>query len=82
MTVKLNLAIDEKLVAKTKWYAIRKKTLVSKPVQYLLKKAVEEPDAKIEKSFLQKHGSIRNGKLGNVQVQQLLDDLLIKKYSC
>ena len=82
MNIKLNLAIDEKLVAKTKRYAIRKKTLVSKLVQNLLKKAVEEPDVKIEKSFLQKHGGILNGKLGNEQMQQLLDDLLIKKYGC
>jgi Arc/MetJ family transcription regulator len=80
MTVKLNLTIDEKLVAKTKRYASRKKTSVSKLVQDLLKKAVEEPDTKRSKSFLQKHGGILNGKLGSEQVKQLLDESVMKKY--
>lgn len=80
MTVKLNLTIDGKLVAKTKRYAARKKTSVSKLVQDLLKKTVEEPDSKHRVSFLQKHGGILNGKLGNEKVKQLLDDTLSKKY--
>jgi len=80
MTVKLNLTIDGKLVAKTKRYAAKKNTSVSKLVQDLLKKTVEEPDSKHSISFLQKHGGILNGKLGNEQVKQMLDDSLSRKY--
>ena len=42
MTVKLNLTIDEKIVAKSKRYAARKKTTVSKLVQELLRKQLEK----------------------------------------
>lgn len=80
MTVKLNLTIDGKLVAKTKRYAARKKTSVSKLVQDLLMKAIEESGTKHNVSFLQKHGGILDGKLGSEKVKQLLDDSLSKKY--
>ena len=80
MTVKLNLTIDGKLVAKTKRYAAKKKTSVSKLVQDLLEKTVEEAGSKHSVSFLQKHGGILNGKLGNEHVKQMLDDSISRKY--
>jgi hypothetical protein len=80
MTVKLNLTIDEKVVAKTKRYAARRKTSVSKLVQELLSKTVEEQPSKRKQSFLQKYGNSLNGKLSDEQVHRLKEEQIAKKY--
>jgi Family of unknown function (DUF6364) len=55
MTVKLNLTIDEKIVAKSKRYAAKKKTTVSKMVQEFLKRQIElEEKRPSKKSFVEK----------------------------
>ncbi len=55
MTVKLNLTIDEKIVAKCKRYAAKKNTTVSKMVQELLRKKMEQEEKKpAKKSFVEK----------------------------
>jgi hypothetical protein len=55
MTVKLNLTIDEKIVEKSKRYAAKKKTTVSKMVQEFLKKQIDLDEKKpAKKSFVEK----------------------------
>ncbi|MBX9784146.1 MAG: hypothetical protein K2X48_12725 [Chitinophagaceae bacterium] len=80
MTIKLNLTIDEKVVAKTKRYAARRKTSVSKLVQELLSKTVDEQPSKRKKSFLSTYGNSLNGKLSHEQVNRIRDEQLMKKY--
>jgi predicted AAA+ superfamily ATPase len=80
MTVKLNLTIDEKVVAKTKRYAARRKTSVSKLVQELLSKTVEEQSSKRKNSFLKKYGNTLTGKLSDEQVREIMDEQMMNKY--
>ncbi|MBL7727245.1 MAG: hypothetical protein JNM68_06155 [Dinghuibacter sp.] len=62
MTVKLNLTIDEEIVAKSKRFAARKKTTVSKIVQELLRRHLTQV-SKEQKgaTFTQKYaGSLKH----------------------
>jgi hypothetical protein len=81
MTVKLNLTIDEKIVAKSKRYAARKKTTVSKMVQELLRKQIENEHRKPGmEDFVEKYTGILSGKLSDSRVKKIKDEYLIKKY--
>lgn len=81
MTVKLNLTIDEKIVAKSKRYAAKKKTTVSKMVQELLKKQIEQEEKKpVKKSFVEKYAGTFSGQLSDARVKEMKDGYLSKKY--
>ena len=81
MTVKLNLTIDEKIVAKSKRYAAKKNTTVSKIVQELLQKQLEQEEKKPkEKSFIEKYAGILSGKLSDDRVEKLKNEHFSKKY--
>jgi predicted solute-binding protein len=81
MTVKLNLTIDEKIVAKSKRYAAKKKTTVSKMVQEFLRKQVEQEEKKTkEKSFVEKWAGTFSGKLSDERVKKIKDEYFSKKY--
>ena len=81
MTVKLNLTIDEKIVAKSKRYAAKKKTTVSKMVQELLRKQMEQEEKKpAKKSFVEKWAGTFSGQLSDKSVKELKDEYLSKKY--
>ena len=81
MTVKLNLTIDEKVVARTKKYAARKKTTVSKMVQELLSRqlATEEKKPK-KKGFAEKWAGTFSGQLSDKGVKEIKEEYLSKKY--
>ena len=79
MTVKLNLTIDEKIVAKSKRYAARRKTTVSKMVQELLRKQVEKEEKKSKnKSFVQKWAGTL--KVHVPDINKARDEYLKEKY--
>ncbi len=81
MTVKLNLTIDEKIVAKSKRYAAKKKTTVSKMVQEFLKKQLEEEEKKPKKkSFVEKWAGAFSGQLSDIRVKEIKDEHFSKKY--
>lgn len=81
MTVKLNLTIDEKIVAKSKRYAAKKKTTVSKMVQELLKKQIEQEEKKPKKeSFVEKWAGTFSGQLSDTRIKEIKDEHLSKKY--
>ena len=81
MTVKLNLTIDEKIVAKSKRYAAKRKTTVSRMVQDLLRKKVEEDEKKKKRrSFVEKYAGILSGNLSDARVKQIKDEYMSKKY--
>jgi hypothetical protein len=81
MTVKLNLTIDEKIVAKSKRYAAKKKTTVSKMVQELLTKEVEGDQKKRQgKSFVEKYAGALSGKLSDSRVKKIKKEYIEKKY--
>jgi outer membrane protein assembly factor BamD (BamD/ComL family) len=54
MTVKLNLTIDEKILAKSKRYAASRKTTVSKMVLEFLKRQIAQDEKKVKKYYLEK----------------------------
>ena len=81
MKVKLNLTIDEKIVAKSKRNAAKNKTTVSKMVQELLRKQMEQEEKKTaKKSFVEKWAGTFSGQLSNKSVKELKDEYLSKKY--
>ncbi|MEO7393308.1 MAG: DUF6364 family protein [Chitinophagaceae bacterium] len=81
MTVKLNLTIDEKIVAKSKRYATKRKTTVSKMVQELLSKQLEIEEKKPKsKSFVEKWAGTFSGKLTDEKIKGIKDEYLTKKY--
>lgn len=81
MTVKLNLTIDENIVVKSKRYAAKKKTTVSKLVQELLKKQLElEGKKPKQKSFVQKWAGTFSGQLSDSRIKEIKDQHLNKKY--
>jgi hypothetical protein len=81
MTVKLNLTIDENLVAKSKRYAAKRKTTVSKLVQELLKNHIVLTEKKSsKKSFVEKYAGTLSGKLSDEAVKKFKDEYLSKKY--
>ena len=79
MTVKLNLTIDEKIVAKSKRYAAKRKTTVSKMVQELLRKqlAIEEKKPN-KKSFVEKWAGTL--KVHIPDINKAKDEYLKEKY--
>jgi hypothetical protein len=79
MTVKLNLTIDEKIVEKSKRYAAKKKTTVSKMVQEFLKKQIDLEEKKpAKKSFVEKWaGSL---KIHIPDIDKARDEYLKEKY--
>ena len=82
MKVKLNLTIDEKIVAKSKLYAAKQKTSVSKLVEELLEKAISnEGNGKPKKSVVEKYAGTLSGKLSDENVKRIKDEYLMKKYS-
>ena len=81
MTVKLNLTIDEKIVAKSKKFAAKQNTSVSKLVEQLLTKALSnENGGKPKKSFVEKYAGTLSGKLSDNDVKRIKDEFLMKKY--
>ena len=81
MTVKLNLTIDEKIVAKSKQYAAKQKTSVSKLVEALLEKAIsDKAGGKPKKSFVEKYAGTLSGKLSDENVKRIKEEYLMKKY--
>lgn len=81
MTVKLNLTIDEDLVAKSKRFAAKRKTTVSKLVQELLNNHITATEKKPgKKSFVEKYAGTLSGKLSDAQVKKIKDEYLSKKY--
>lgn len=79
MTVKLNLTIDEKIVEKSKRFAARKKTTVSKLVQAFLKKQIEQEERN-KKSIVKKWAGSFSGKLSEKQAKDAKENYLVKKY--
>ncbi len=81
MTVKLNLTIDEELVEKSKRYAAKRKTTVSKLVQELLSNEIAASEKKPgKKSFVEKYAGTLSGKLSDNEVKKIKDEYLSKKY--
>ena len=81
MTVKLNLTIDKEVVAKTKKFAARKKTTVSKMVQEFLRKQLTiEEGKKMKTGFITKHAGILSGKLSDKKVKKITANRLSEKY--
>jgi hypothetical protein len=81
MTVKLNLTIDEKIVAKSKRYAAQKKTSVSKLVEELLTNVIADRERKKgKKSFVEKYAGTL--KISIPDIEKAKDDYLKKKYDC
>lgn len=79
MTVKLNLTIDEKLVAKSKRYAAKRKTTVSKLVQELLSNEIAASEKKPgKKSFVEKYAGTL--KIPIPDIDKAKDEYLKKKY--
>jgi hypothetical protein len=79
MTIKLNLTIDEDIVAKSKRYAAKKHTSVSKIVQDLLNKQIASEEAKPKKkSFVEKYGG--SLKIHIPDIDKAKDEYLKKKY--
>jgi hypothetical protein len=79
MTVKLNLTIDEDVVKRTKRFAKKTNTSISKMVQEYLDKATQSAKAD-KKSFVEKYAGSLNGQLGDIEVKKLLDQRVKDKY--
>ena len=77
MTVKLNLTIDEDVVKRTKRYAKRTNTSISKMVQEYLDKTTQNEMAN-KKSFVEKYGGTL--KIGIPDVKKAKDEYLKEKY--
>ena len=81
MTVKLNLTIDETIVAKSKRFAAKQNTSVSKLVEELLAKAmIAGEENKPKKSFVEKYAGTLSGKLSDSNVKKIKEEYLMKKY--
>lgn len=81
MTVKLNLTIDENIVAKSKRFAAKQNTSVSKLVERLLTKAITAGESNRPKmSFVEKYAGSLSGKLSDKDVKRIKDEYLMKKY--
>ena len=81
MTTRLNLTIEEEIVKKSKRYAAKRKTTVSKMVQEFLKRKVENNKGKgKKKSFLEKYAGVLSGKLSDERVKKIKDSFLKEKY--
>ena len=79
MTVKLNLTIDEKVVTKSKRYAAKRKTTVSKLVQELLSNQIAAEEKKFDKkSFVEKYAGTL--KIRIPDIDKAKDEYLKKKY--
>jgi hypothetical protein len=77
MTVKLNLTIDEDVVKRTKLYAKKANTSISKMVQEYLDKATQ--GEKVDKrSFVEKYGG--SLKTGIPNLKKAKDEYLKEKY--
>ncbi len=79
MTVKLNLTIDEDVVKRTKRFAKKTNTSISKMVQEYLDKATQTTIAS-KKSFVEKYAGSLNGQLNDKEVKRLLDQRVKDKY--
>ncbi len=81
MTVKLNLTIDENIVAKSKRFAAKQNTSVSKLVEDLLAKAIIAGEkSKPQRNFVEQYAATLSGKLSNREVKKIKDEYLMKKY--
>ena len=81
MTVKLNLTIDKEIVAKSKRYASKQNTSVSKVVEELLTKALANTEKKKnKKSFVEKYAGTLSGKLSDNEITRIKDEYLTRKY--
>lgn len=79
MTVKLNLTIDEELVAKSKRFAAKRKTTVSKLVQQLLNNHIAAYEKKPgKKSFVERTAGTLKISIPNIKAAK--DEYLKKKY--
>ena len=79
MTVKLNLTIDEELVAKSKRFAAKRKTTVSKLVQELLNNHITAAEKKPgKKSFVEKYAGTLKIRIPDIDAAK--DEYLKKKY--
>ena len=79
MTVKLNLTIDETIVAKSKRFAAKQNTSVSKLVEELLAKAmIAGKENKPKKSFVEKYAGTL--KISIPDIDAAKDEYLKKKY--
>ncbi len=79
MTVKLNLTIDEDVVKRTKRFAKKTNTSISKMVQEYLDKATQSTIAS-KKSFVEMYAGSLNGQLSDIEVKRLLDKRVKDKY--
>jgi hypothetical protein len=70
MTVKLNLTINEDVVAQSKALASKRKTSLSKIVEELLKK--ENSKRQKSENGLMKFAGILNGKLSDESTEEML----------
>lgn len=77
MTVKLNLTIDEKVAAKSKQYAAKKGTSVSRLVEEYLEKLTKE-NRKKEKGFVKRTAGTLRIKISSIDKTR--DEYLKKKY--
>ena len=77
MTVKLNLTIDEDVVKRTKRYAKKTNTSISKMVQEYLDKTTQN-EKKDKKSFVEKYGGTL--KMGIPDLKKAKDEYLKEKY--
>ena len=77
MTVKLNLTIDEDVVKRTKRYAKRTNTSISKMVQEYLDKTTQSEKTD-KKSFVEKYAGTL--KIGIPDLKKAKDEYLKEKY--
>lgn len=79
MTVKLNLTIDEEVVKRTKRYAKRTNTSISKMVQEYLDKTTKNEKTD-KKSFVEKYAGSLNGHLSDLEIERLKAQRAKEKY--
>lgn len=79
MTVKLNLTIDEDVVKRTKRYAKRINTSISKMVQEYLDKTTQNEKSD-KKSFVEKYAGSLKGQLTPKEVERLKKQRIKEKY--
>lgn len=77
MTVKLNLTIDEDVVKRSRRYAKRKNTSISKLVQEFLDNATQAEKSE-KKSFVEKYAGTL--KIGIPDLKKAKDEYLKEKY--
>ena len=70
MTVKLNLTIDEEVVERTRRYAKKANTSISKIVQEYLDKTTQNEKVKAV-SFVEKYAGTLNGQLSDKEIERL-----------